>query len=59
MVGTTKTSGWALFWFLSGFTVLVTAVIGGGFLSLVVGAVMLILSVVLFKAARKKEEVCD
>ena len=59
MVGTTKTSGWALFWFLSGFTVLVTAAIGGGFLSLVVGAVMLILSVVLFKAARKKEEVCD
>ena len=55
--GTTKTSGWAVFLFLMGFTTLVTAAIGGGFLSLIAGAVILFISVGLFKVAREKEGV--
>ncbi len=54
-MGTTATSGWAVFWFLLGFIVLGTMGIGGGFLSFV-GAVALIgLSAALFRSARAKE----
>ena len=55
-MGTTSTSGWALLWFLLGFTILGTAGTGGGILSLLAGAVVIGLSVVLFRAARAKEE---
>ncbi len=54
-IGTTKSSGWALFWFLIGFTILGTAAAGGGLLSLIAGAVVIVFSAVLFKAARAKE----
>lgn len=56
MNGTTKASGWALFWFLVGFTVLGTAAAGGGLVSLIAGSVILVISAGLFKAARKIEE---
>ena len=59
MVSTTKTSGWALFWFLLGFTILGTAAAGGGILSLIGAGIAIVVSVILFQAARKKEEVCD
>ena len=55
--GTTSLSGWAVFAFLIGFTILGTAAIGGGFLSFIVGGVVLFISVSLFKAARQKEGV--
>ena len=55
-MGTTTTSGWALLWFLLGFTVLGTAGAGGGFLSLLAGTAMMVMSGFLFKAARAKEE---
>ena len=55
MNGTTSTSGWAVFWFLLGFTILGTAAIGGGLLSLIAGAAILIYSAAVFKAARQKE----
>ncbi len=55
--GTTKLSGWAVFLFLLGFTILGTAAIGGGALSLIVGVATLIFSAVLFKAAREKEAI--
>ena len=55
MNGTTKASGWALFWFLLGFTILGTATIGGGVLSLIAGAAILVMSAVLFVSARKIE----
>lgn len=55
MNGTTKASGWALFWFLLGFTILGTAAIGGGVLSLIGGAAILVMSAVLFMSARKIE----
>jgi hypothetical protein len=57
MGGTTSTSGWALFVFLIGFTVLGTAAIGGGALSLIAGIALIIGSGFLFQAARKKEEI--
>ncbi len=53
--GTTKLSGWAVSWFLLGFTTLGTAAIGGGFISLVAGAALILYSAVLFKSAREKE----
>ena len=56
MNGTTKASGWALFWFLLGFTILGTATTGGGTISLIAGAAVLLMSAGLFKAARKAEE---
>lgn len=56
-MGTTSTSGWAVFIFLVGFTVLGTAAIGGGTLSLVGGVVLLGISSVLFKQAKAKEGV--
>lgn len=55
-MGTTATSGWALLWFLLGFTILGTAGIGGGLLSLLAGAAVIVMSAVLFNAARAKEE---
>ena len=55
-MGTTSTSGWAVLWFLLGFTILGTVGIGGGILSLLAGAVVIVLSSVLFRAARLKEE---
>ncbi len=56
MNGTTKASGWALFWFLLGFTILGTAAVGGGAISLIAGAVILVISAASFRAARKIEE---
>ena len=53
--GTTKLSGSGVFWFLLWFTILGTAAIGGGALSLIAGVAVLGLSAVLFKAARQKE----
>ena len=55
-MGTTATSGWAVFWFLVGFTLLGTAGAGGGVLSLLGGAAVIVMSGVLFQAARAKEE---
>ena len=55
-MGTTATSGWALFWFLLGFTVLGTAAIGGGILSVIAGVGIIAFSAALFKSARVKEE---
>ena len=54
-MGTTATSGWAVFWFLLGFTVLGTAGTGGGVVSVIAGAGLVGLSCVLFSAARAKE----
>ena len=56
MGGTTKESGWALFWFLLGFTILGTGGAGGGVLSLIVGIVVIGMSFGMFKATRVKEE---
>ncbi len=56
MGGTTKESGWALFWFLIGFTVLSTAAIGGGFLSFIAGVALIGMSFAKFKAVRATEE---
>ena len=55
--GTTKLSGWGVFTFLVGFTILGTTAIGGGALSLIAGAIVIGISVVIFKAAREKEAV--
>ena len=55
-MGTTATSGWALFWFLLGFTVLGTAAIGGVVLGILSGTAIIVFSGVLFKSARAKEE---
>ncbi len=55
-MGTTATSGWAVLWFLLGFTILGTAGTGGGILSILGGAAVIVFSGVLFKAARAKEE---
>ena len=55
-MGTTATSGWAIFWFLVGFTILGTAAAGGGALSFVGGVAVLVFSSILFKAARVKED---
>jgi hypothetical protein len=54
-MGTTRTSGWAVFWFLLGFTLIVTPTVGGGLLGFLAGAAMLAYSAVLFQAAKKKE----
>ncbi len=56
MGGTTKGSGWALFWFLLGFTILGTAAAGGGIISLIAGIVVIGMSFVMFKAVRATEE---
>ena len=54
-MGTTSTSGWAVFWFLLGFTVLGTAAVGGGIASVGGGIALLVFSGVVFRAARVKE----
>ncbi len=56
MGGTTKGSGWALFWFLLGFTIFGTAAAGGGVLGFVMGLAMMGMSFAQFKAVRAKEE---
>ncbi len=56
MGGTTKGSGWALFWFLTGFTVLFTSAIGGGILSFIAGVVLIGMSFAKFKGLRATEE---
>ena len=55
-MGTTATSGWAVFWFLLGFTVLGTSAAGGGILSVLGGLALIGISCTLFRAARAKEE---
>ena len=55
MTGTTSTSGWAVFLFLLGFTVVGTSAVGGGLLSWLGGGVLLAVSAALFKTARAKE----
>ncbi len=55
-MGTTAASGWALFWFLLGFTIIGTAAAGAGALGLLAGVGVLVYSGVLFKAAQAKEE---
>jgi hypothetical protein len=55
-MGTTKTSGWALFWFLTGFMIIWTPAVGGGLLGFIAGAAMIGYSAVLFKSIRPKEE---
>lgn len=55
VTGTTSSSGWAVFLFLLGFTVLGTSAIGGGILSIAGSAVLLGGSCYLFKQARIKE----
>ena len=55
-MGTTATSGWAVLWFLLGFTVLGTAAIGGGILSILAGAGLMVFAGLLFGSARAKEE---
>ena len=55
-IGTTKESGWALFWFLLGFTVLGTAAVGTGIAGLIAGIVLIGLSFMQFKAIRATEE---
>ena len=55
-MGTTSTSGWAVCWFLLGFTALGTAAAGGGLLGFVIGVALLALSCTLFKTARVKED---
>lgn len=53
--GTTKASGWGVFWFLLGFTVLGLSPIGGGSLALIGGSVLIVISAFVFKAAREQE----
>ena len=55
-MGTTSTSGWAVLWFLLGFTTLGTAATGGGILSILGGIVLIGFASVLFRSARPKEE---
>ena len=56
MGGTTKESGWALFWFLLGFTILGTGFAGTGMIGLIAGIALIGMSFVMFKAIRVKEE---
>jgi hypothetical protein len=56
-MGTTKTSGWAVFWFLIGFTIIWTPTVGAGAAGFLAGAAMIAYSGILFKMARPKEEV--
>ena len=55
-MGTTSTTGWGVFWFLIGFTVLGTSQVGGGWLSVLGGLAILGLSCATFQSARAKEE---
>lgn len=55
-MGTTSTSGWALFWFLLGFTTLGASAVAGGALTFLAGAGIIAWSAVLFSSARAKED---
>ena len=55
-MGTTSTSGWAFFWFLLGFAALGGLGIGGGALAGFGGIALIVVSAVLFRSARAKEE---
>ena len=55
-MGTTSTSGWAVCWFLLGFTALGTVATGAGVFGLLIGAAMIALACALFKTARAKED---
>ena len=55
MGSTTSMSGWGVFLFLTGFTVLALTAIGGGMLTLIAGAALIVISALVFKAAREKE----
>ena len=55
MAGTTSLSGWAVFLFILGFTVVGTSAVGGGLLSWLGGGALLVASAALFKTARAKE----
>ena len=54
-MGTTSTSGWAMCFFLLGFTILGTTATGGGIRSLLGGIVVMGISCALFQAAKAKE----
>ena len=54
-MGTTSTSGWAVFFFTVGFTALGTFALGSTIGGLI-GIALIILSGYLFKSARVKEE---
>ena len=56
MGGTTKESGWALFWFLLGFTILGTSFAGTGMVGLLAVIAVIGMSFAMFKAVRAKEE---
>lgn len=56
-MGTTKTSGWALFWFLTGFMIIWTPAVGAGALGFLAGAAMIAYASYLFISARAKEEI--
>ena len=55
--GTTRKSGWALFWFLLGFMIIGTTPIGGGLISLLAGSGLVVVSAIIFKGAQKEEGV--
>ena len=55
-MGTTKYSGIALALFLLAFTIIGTAAIGGGLISILSGSALAVVSAVIFKSARVKEE---
>ncbi|MBI1871054.1 MAG: hypothetical protein HYS07_07675 [Chlamydiae bacterium] len=57
VVGTTKKSGWAVFWFLLGFTIFGTAAVGTGIIGLLAGSALIVLSGFTFRAARREEGV--
>ena len=54
-MGTTSTSGWAVFCFILGFTALGTSALGSS-LGFITGIILIALSGFLFKSARAKEE---
>ncbi len=55
-MGTTSTSGWAVFLFLLGFTLAWTPAVGGGFMGGLAGLALIGVSLYLFKGVRAKEE---
>ncbi len=55
-MGTTKASGWAVFWFMAGFTIIGTAPIGTGIVGLLVGFGIMGWACVQFRAIRPVEE---
>ena len=55
-MGTTSASGWALFWFLLGFTILGASAVAGGALTFLAGTAVIVWSGLQFSAVRAKEE---